>query len=640
MSASDLKCPICGADLHIQREHPKIMVCDFCGYQYQEQPKPEPSISAQVHSYSSDEPKEKSLWVKLLLGGAAFLAGSLICSLIMSAPSQKGRTKSELPAYFSENEDRDESEIKEEAKEEMGPLCKAFVESVFRKNAKLVTKEELESITYIRIVTDKEAEASIIEYGFGDPYGEEPLEINTLRFGLLHWENSDFSHFTGLVKADLSDLYLNGTPLRDLDKLRGLSVYGLEFAEIEEMLPSPEQLMELEVFSPDSLTGVEAFKNLKILSVQSIPVPDFEALASLEHLTSLKIDEKEEEGSLTDYTSLSALTNLTKLQIESGAIRDLGFLEPLKSLEYLSLSNTDVLSLEVLRELPALSVLELKNNRSVQDYGPVGQLTNLTDLTLHKLTSSEDPDLSGLTALEQLNISGFLSLSPLKNMSHLKDLTIHDSNVSDISSLSALSELEHFTCYSMWASSERLRGVDFLDGMTSLTYLDFYGINDEDLWDDYGRGMEIFGDISPAFNHPGLETLILSEGTFEIDFGKLQENPSLKHLEMNRVALEENFYIESYGGFTDIWYDDVSFDENKEFLLHYPGLEVLYLDGNQLTDIQFTASLEHLTHLGIQDNYVTDLSPLRELEELQYLDIRMNPISGEAEVKEYVQILE
>ena len=61
---------------------------------------------------------------------------------------------------------------------------------------------------------------------------------------------------------------------------------------------------------------------------------------------------------------------------------------------------------------------------------------------------------------------------------------------------------------------------------------------------------------------------------------------------MKNVYLEENFYVESYAGMTDAWFDDVSFDEHKEFLMNYPGLEVLYLDGNQLTDISFAASLK------------------------------------------------
>lgn len=60
---------------------------------------------------------------------------------------------------------------------------------------------------------------------------------------------------------------------------------------------------------------------------------------------------------------------------------------------------------------------------------------------------------------------------------------------------------------------------------------------------------------------------------------------------------------------------------------------------NQLTNVQFAASLKNLTHLGINNNYVTELSPLNQTESLKYLDIRQNPISGTIETEEDVQIL-
>ena len=79
---------------------------------------------------------------------------------------------------------------------------------------------------------------------------------------------------------------------------------------------------------------------------------------------------------------------------------------------------------------------------------------------------------------------------------------------------------------------------------------------------------------------------------------------------------------------TDIWYDDVALDGHTDFLVNFPGLEQLYLDENQLTNIQFVTSLKNLTHLGINNNYVTDLSPLNQVEGLKYLDVRQNPVGS------------
>lgn len=164
--------------------------------------------------------------------------------------------------------------------------------------------------------------------------------------------------------------------------------------------------------------------------------------------------------------------------------------------------------------------------------------------------------------------------------------------------------------------------------MTNLKYLDFCGKNSEDNWGSFQNNMEILGDISNVFTHQGLEELYVNGCMFEINFGNLRENPSLKVLEMKDVSLKENFYVQSSGGMTDIWYDDVALDGHTDFLTYFPGLEQLYLDGNQLTNISFAASLQNLTHLGINNNYVTDLAPLNQVGSLRFLDVRQNPVGS------------
>ncbi|MCI9147958.1 MAG: leucine-rich repeat domain-containing protein [Hungatella sp.] len=119
----------------------------------------------------------------------------------------------------------------------------------------------------------------------------------------------------------------------------------------------------------------------------------------------------------------------------------------------------------------------------------------------------------------------------------------------------------------------------------------------------------------------------------------MRENPSLRVLEMREIGLKENFYYRSSAGMTDLWYDDVVFDSHTDFLTNYPGLEKLYLDGNQLTNVQFAASLKNLTHLGIKNNYVTELSPLNQAENLRFLDIRENPVSATIETDKKTEIL-
>ena len=89
----------------------------------------------------------------------------------------------------------------------------------------------------------------------------------------------------------------------------------------------------------------------------------------------------------------------------------------------------------------------------------------------------------------------------------------------------------------------------------------------------------------------------------------------------------------------DIWYDDVSLNENLDFLTQYPALEELRLDGNQITEIRFASSLSNLKRLSLNDNYITELTPLNQLEHLEFLDIRKNPITTTMEADDSIRIL-
>ena len=89
----------------------------------------------------------------------------------------------------------------------------------------------------------------------------------------------------------------------------------------------------------------------------------------------------------------------------------------------------------------------------------------------------------------------------------------------------------------------------------------------------------------------------------------------------------------------DVWYDDMSLDEHTDFLKNYPNLEELFLDGNQLTNVEFVSGLKKLARLGLSNNYVTDLTPLNQAESLRYLDVRENPINRMPETGGEIEIM-
>ena len=512
------------------------------------------------------------------------------------------------------------------------------------KPADEVTLQEREKLRYFSLRTTNDF--FYVDYSFDDPYGEKEINVQSLSLNPEDWNKDDLVEFPNLTKLELDYRWDDGTVFGKLENLKGLCCTGVTPEELKELV-LPEQFVELGLEDPDSLEGISAFENLQILTIHDVESPDIRQLIPLKALKTLIIEEDEPSSSLvssensnpmTDYSPLSVMTGLERLSLKTSSIREFSFLKPLTALTDLSIEDSEAISLDPLAELTGLSVLYIADNASVQDYSPIGRLFGLKRLTIKKDSSPDDPDLSALSQLEELDIEGFNSLSGLRNLDSLKILSIHGCNANGIEGLSSLVNVECLTCYNLWAYGYAVENLHFIDGMAKLRYLDLCGIHNEE-WGIFRRHLEVYGDISNVFNHPGLEELYLNGCTFGIDFDRLGENVSLKKLQMKEVSIKENFYVQSYGSVTDVWYDDVSFDEHTGFLTNYSNLEELYLDGNQLTNIQFVEGLANLTHLGINNNYVTELSPLNQAQRLEYLDIRQNPISGTIETGDGVEIV-
>lgn len=653
MKFIDLKCPNCGGRLIPVQGNQKIVACEYCGSQYVLED--DRVINYHIHQhvtpegsgYKKDEPASDKSGVLaaagILIGLAVLFAAGI--GLSSSKPNY-GLSYRLANSPVEYEADEEEEEGSKNVTAAGSPFYDVLVEGIYQEPAGFLSEEDLAKLKYISISTNRDFFQ--VDYSFDDPYGSEVPDIRHLALKPADWDTDDLAQFPQLTKIELSYKWADGQVLRELKNLKGLACYEATPRELSQWL-EPGQLTELKLDSPESLEGLSAFENLEILSLEDVESPDIRQLVSMKGLRSLSVAEdvpsedpfsdSGSSGPMTDYAALSVLTGLEELNLESSAIRDVNFLKSLTNLKVLSLVDTEAISLEPAGELSQLRSLRLEDNTSARDYDFLSRLTGLETLILDKDTSQPDPGLSSLEQLADLEVCGLMSVSVLGNLKSLKSLKIHGCNIDEIQSLSSLSGLEKLSCYSSWTYQAPLRSLNFLDGMTSLKYLDFCGIEDDSFWNSYGRNMEIYGDISGALNHVGLEELYLNKCVFGIDFGRLTDNPSLRVLQMKEVGLKKNFHIESYSGMTDIWYDDVSMDENIQFLTHYPGLRELYLDGNQITGVSFAAGLKELQRLGINNNYVTDLTPLNQLEKLEYLDIRQNPVSTTIEAGDSVEIV-
>lgn len=653
MKLVEIKCPSCGGKLKVDSKEPGIITCEYCGNQFLlDDEKVQNITNYNIYQYK-DNGKRTALLKAFGFAGGIIAAAVLVTAAITFTGQNAAKPsslKNVTPVPSLSRAAGMETGRQEESPVYRSELFEAAAEEIFGEPASLVTPEEAARLKYLKL--DYSSDGMEISYSFEDPYrkleGEEesyaglsPSDIHTVTIERLAYKGRDFEPFSGLVKLDLSYRTAEDLDLSGNKELKGLSCNGVTPQTAARSVADPEQIIELELKKAQSLDGIEVFSNLEILSLCETG-GNLKPLVALKKLHTLSVedDDSGERERIKDYPSISVLTGLKSLSLKSELIKDVGFIKDLPDLKELKLMDTSIISLDSLEKAPGLVSLTLADNNEIGDFSPVGKLAGLRELIVEKMTSQPDPDLSELARLERLEISGFMSLASLKNLTGLKELSIHSCNVDDAAALQTLTGVERLTFYSVWTSGGNLRDLNFLNGMTSLKYADFNGNLDGSGWGGYQYFIEVYGDVSAVFNHEGLEELYLNGGKFEIDFDKIKENPSLRVLGMTGLELHENYYVESYGGMSSIWYDDVKLDEHTDFLTRFPNLEELYLGGNKLTGISFAQDLKKLKKLSLKDNYITDLSPLIQAESLEYLDITDNPAGDTSGLGEAVKLVQ
>ena len=659
MKMVEIKCPSCGGKLKVEDSQTKLITCEYCGSQFLLDDEKVQHITNYNIYQTTPSGKDQGNGAKIALGAGLACAGVLLAAFILSSGSGSSsgpRTAPpSIPAYTrpagylgKEGEAGEEVREEETAPKADSPLFHAMTWEMFQKEPSEISPEDLAGVRYLKVETSLETDR--VWYSFDDPYSEKEPVVQTASFGAMDWEPQDAAAFTGLVKLDLGSGLSRVRTLKGLKELKGITAGNVEISGIKDMLDDPAQITELQLKGITSMEGIASFENLERLTVRDYPDTNLKQLVPLKSLNYLSLEDTVDSDSIIstdkdkirvkDYSAISVMSGLKSLYLNSDIIKDIGFIKGLPALEDLTLEDTAVISLASLSEMPALRSLTLLGNNKVQDFGPVGTATGLTSLSIDKMTSQPDPDLSSLSGLERLEIKGFMSISSIRGLSSPKELSIHNCNVDQADALSSLTGVERLTFYSVWNSQGNLRNLDFLKGMTGLKYADFTGNLDGTGWSGYNYLVEVYGDVSSIFNHQGLEELYLDNGKFEINFDKIKENPSLRVLGLRNMELHKNYYVESYGGMTSVWYDDVKLGEHMDILSRFPNLEELYLDSNELADLNFAAGLKNLKRLSLKDNYITDLAPLKQAEFLEYLDIRDNPVGEVGDVGNGVEILQ
>ena len=455
-----------------------------------------------------------------------------------------------------------------------------LAEVIFDKPMADITDEEFASLTALQIDMDDKDIYYSINYEMGTPlYFEEGIKI----------DYSDLSCFPGLEWISLEgDEFKAG----DLDGLAYL--YGVysdnTLDELIKIIPDPENITELGFeasFLDHDLSKLEHFPNLEYLYMEGERMTDISALKNYPNLKGLAMFDF---NSLMDYSPLMSLTALEELTIHSKQMKTIDFIKVMPNLTYLEIEGSQITEISALSACPELTTLTLVKNYSVSDYTPVGELVNLTDLTIHKDTHAVMPSLKKLTYLEQASFTNLWEeeLPLITAASNIYSLYLE--NCYDDNNLEALTALP-LTSLSLVDSS--ISGKQMLEPLTRLPleYLD--------LSESY-----MFGNMEEVFGIPTLQYLYLDKATGVIDFDKVPYNDNLIVLSMNGLRINPEAYNNT---------ERINLSSHYDFFDHFPNLENLQLAGMKIDNIEFVENLPQLVYLDITNNNVTSLKPLENL---------------------------
>lgn len=618
MAEKNQKCPICNTKLKMMNGR---MTCKQCGYyvqeagsedHYDEGSAPQQSYQSQPSSTTTTTKKNDQhlgvlIWTVVgVVAAVMIVTTTLIINRLefLQNPSTNEASYQVLPDnkesgqegnsnwdFVFNNSAENAGESTEAVLLPRSSLFLELLEYIFDKSYWKVTQEELDSVIALRI--DSREYSLYYQTSAGE--SEELSLASTAKIDL-----SDLKYFRGLQWLSLEREELSKGDLDGLEYL--YAVYSENsLPELVKIISHPEVIEELgvvdSVFEKD-LEGIENFPNLLYLSLEYRSLEDISALKQFPNLLGLTLIDCID---LMDYSPLMSLTNLEELYIQSKQLKTLDFITVMPNLTYLRIEDSQVNSLEVLNNCPNLTTVYFEGNYYIDDYSPIGNLSELQDLTL-LVTDMEDtmPSFENLTKLTWLTVSKLEELDSLTGAVNLTTLYLDDCFAQDLTPLADLPQLTYLSLVDC-----SFYTAPYLEPLKNLpiTYLD--------LSDTY-----IFGNMESVFAIPNLQALYLNKVTGVLDFDNVAYNESLLVLSMDKMR----FKTEAYGN------DFVELKDHYEIFDNFPNLQSLNLVSTGIDRLDFVEKLPNLQYLDITNNNVTSLKPLENLTFFRQVRCGMNSI--------------
>ena len=250
-----------------------------------------------------------------------------------------------------------------------------------------------------------------------------------------------------------------------------------------------------------NLTGLEHATGLIYLQLRDNPISDFTPISSLTNLKNLNLINTGFSNS--DISILSPLVNLQfGLFLDENRISNLRVLvnmisENMDDLYSLDIGYNRFRDITPLTDLAAqLTKLNLSDNPQITNFGPLVQLTNLTELYLDGNQISNLALLSGLTELTRLSLNHnrISNLAPLSGLTKLTRIFLDGNRISNLAPLSDLTKLTH-----VWACWNRFEpDPNPFEPLRGLTAMEDFSVDNT----FETQAKEVFSDAASYFCNP------------------------------------------------------------------------------------------------------------------------------------------
>lgn len=638
MKITELKCPACGGDLKIDKDHKNFATCEYCNSSFaleweQEKvivlgqtgggngmpQKPAGNVPGGKGSNGKTVPAiiiTVSLFLLLFIARVAFRLWRIgqyppyrpYSESLPQLPATDSMVETEENPYFAD----------EETEVPLSGIYAALAESIFGKPADEITDSELSRIQWLETAYDWDY--LLVGYSFSNPLEDESAELTWLSFSRDgSGGTQSLRHFTGLKKLNV-DGSLQAVDIEGL-ALESIGCYASSPEELAGLLGDTSAVKEIRLNGGvDSLNGLTDFPNLETFYVDGYELTDISPLAGQPALKSLTLESCD---AVTDFSVLNVMHSLEELELDTENLKALNFLAGMENLKCLRIDEAAILTLDGLEERPELEILKVEDCSNLKNMSALENLTSLQELYIELPYDCQPPNLGRLTGLRRLELSNFDDCSFLSGMTELVSLRLSGCELGNGIPFSGLTKLEEL---SLGANIGLGQPTEFIADFPALQKLDL-------------RGVITYDDISGILSIPTLAQLDISGMECEINFSKVKENPSLQELRMDGLKLYENVQVSGSNGFISVGWDDVTLSDHVDFLSCFPSLRTLSIGDNELTDIDFAQTLPALEQLDISGNFITDLKPLAGLANLKSVICTGNPISNDRVLNEKVAII-